>query len=41
MGESIGVYRVLVGKTEGKRTLGTPDCRLEEYINLLEPGFYT
>jgi hypothetical protein len=27
MGERRGVYRVLVGKPEGKRQLGRPRCR--------------
>ena len=27
MGEERGVYRVLVGKPEGKRPLGRPRCR--------------
>jgi len=27
MGEEKGVYRVLVGKLEGKRPLGRPRCR--------------
>jgi hypothetical protein len=27
MGEDRGVYRVLVGKPEGKRPLGRPRCR--------------
>jgi hypothetical protein len=30
MGENIGVHRVLVGKTEGKRPLGRPRRRLED-----------
>jgi hypothetical protein len=29
MGEGRGVYRVLVGKPEGKRPLGRPRCRRE------------
>jgi hypothetical protein len=29
MGESRGIYRVLVGKPEGKRPLGRPSCRWE------------
>ena len=29
MGESRGVYRVMVGKTEGKRPLGRPRRRWE------------
>jgi hypothetical protein len=40
MGERKGVYRVLVGKTEGKRTLGRLRCRWEGNIemNLQEVG---
>ena len=40
MGESLGVYRVLVGKPEGKRPLGRPSCRWEDSIkmNLQEVG---
>jgi hypothetical protein len=30
MGEGRKVYRVLVGKPEGKRPLGRPRCRWEE-----------
>jgi hypothetical protein len=33
-GEKRGVYRVLVGKPEGKRTLGRPRCRCEDNINM-------
>jgi len=32
MGDSRGVYRVLVGKPEGKRPLGGPKCRWEDNI---------
>ena len=32
MGESRGVYRVLVGKSEGKRPLERPRRRLEDNI---------
>ena len=32
MEERIGVYRVLVGKPEGKRPLGRPRCRWEDNI---------
>jgi hypothetical protein len=32
MGEKRGVYRVLVGKTEGKRPLGRPRRRWEDNI---------
>jgi len=34
MGEGRGVYRVLVGKPEGKRPLGRPRCRWEDNIKL-------
>jgi hypothetical protein len=34
MGDSRGVYRVLVGKPEGKRQLGRPRLRWENNINL-------
>jgi hypothetical protein len=41
MGERRGVYRVLVGKLDGKRPLGRPRCRWEENIKmyLQEAGF--
>jgi hypothetical protein len=32
MGERRGVYRILVGKPEGKRPLGRPRCRWEDKI---------
>jgi len=32
MGEMKGVYRVLMGKHEGKRPLGRPRSRLEDSI---------
>jgi hypothetical protein len=32
--EGRGVYRVLVGRPEGKRPLGTPRCRWEENIKM-------
>jgi hypothetical protein len=32
MGEERGVYRVLVGKPEGKRPLGRPRCRWEKIL---------
>ena len=40
MGEGRGVYRVLVGKPEGKRPLGRPRRRWEDNIkmNLKEVG---
>ena len=34
MGEGRGMYRVLVGKPEGKRPLGRPRRRLEDNIKM-------
>jgi len=34
MGDSTGVYRVLVGKPEGRRALGRPRRRLEDNIKM-------
>jgi len=34
MGDRRGVYRVLVGKPEGKRQLGRPKHRWEDNINM-------
>jgi hypothetical protein len=34
MGEGRGVYRVFVGRPEGKRPLGRPRCRWEDNIKL-------
>jgi hypothetical protein len=34
MGEERGVHRVLVGKPEGKRTLGRPRRRWEDNIKM-------
>jgi hypothetical protein len=34
MGEDRGVYRVLVGKLEGKRPLGRPRRRWEDNIKI-------
>jgi hypothetical protein len=34
IGERRGVYRVLVGKHEGKRPLGRPRCRWEDNIKM-------
>jgi len=34
MGEERGVYRVLVGKLEGKRPLGRPRCRRVDNIRM-------
>jgi hypothetical protein len=41
MGEKRNVYRLLVGKPEGKRPLGRPRCRWVYNIkmNLLETGW--
>jgi hypothetical protein len=33
-GEGRGVYRVLVGRPEGKKPLGRPRCRWEDYIKM-------
>jgi hypothetical protein len=33
-GEGSGVYRVLVGRTEGKRPLGRSRCRWEDNIKM-------
>jgi hypothetical protein len=34
MGKKRGIYRVLVGKPEGKRLLGRPRCRWEDNIKM-------
>ena len=34
MGERRGVYKVLVGKHEGKRPLGRPRCRWDDNIKM-------
>jgi len=34
MGKKGNVYRVLVGKSEGKRPLGSPRFRWEDNINI-------
>jgi hypothetical protein len=34
MGEGRGVYRVLVGRPEGKRPLGRPRCRCEDSMKM-------
>jgi len=34
MGERRGIYRVLVGKPEGKRSLGRPRCRWKNNIKM-------
>jgi hypothetical protein len=34
VGEGRGVYRVLVGRPEGKRPLGRPRCRWEDNIKI-------
>jgi hypothetical protein len=36
MGEGRGVYRVLVGKPEGKRPLWRPRCRWEDNIKIIK-----
>jgi len=33
-GESRSVYRILVGKPEGKRKLGRPRCRYEDNVKM-------
>jgi hypothetical protein len=41
MGERISVYRILVGRPDGKRPLGRPRSRLEDNIkmDLQEVGY--
>ena len=34
MGEGRGLYRILVGKLEGRRSLGRPRCRWEDNIKI-------
>jgi hypothetical protein len=34
MGEERKVYKVLLGKLEGKRSLGSPRCRWEDVIRM-------
>ena len=34
MGESSGVYKILVGKSEGKKPLGRPRLRWEDNIKM-------
>ena len=34
VGESRGAYSILVGKTEGKRTLGIPRCKWKHNIKM-------
>jgi len=34
MGEGRCVYRVLIGRPEGKRPLGRPSCRWEDNIKM-------
>jgi len=43
MGERRGVYRILVGKSEGKRPLGRPGRRREDNIKiyLQDVGLWT
>ena len=38
MGERRGIYRVLVGRPEGKTPFGRPRCRWEDNINPLQPN---
>jgi hypothetical protein len=35
MGEGRGTYRVVVGKPEGKRSLGRPRCRWYDNIKMV------
>jgi hypothetical protein len=35
MGEGRGVYRILVGRPEGKRPLERPRCRWEDIIKMV------
>jgi hypothetical protein len=40
MGEWRGVYRVLVGKPEGRSSLGSPKCRWEDnMMDLQDVGY--
>jgi len=41
MGEERGVYRVLLGKPEGKRPLGRPRCRWVNNIRRWNVGIWT
>jgi hypothetical protein len=34
MGEGRSIYRILIGRPEGKRPLGRPGCRWEDNIKL-------
>jgi hypothetical protein len=34
MGEEKGMYRVSVGKTKAKRSLGRPRCKWEDHIEM-------
>jgi hypothetical protein len=40
MGEDRKVYKVLVGKPEGKRPVGRPRCRWEDGIRMDFPLHY-
>jgi hypothetical protein len=35
MGDERGAHRVLVGKPEGKRSLGRPRCRWEDNVKMV------
>jgi hypothetical protein len=37
-GERRGLYRVLVGKPEGKKPLGRPRCKWEDKIDVQKVG---
>jgi hypothetical protein len=34
MGEKINLYRIVVGKHEGKKQVGTPSCRCEGHTRI-------
>jgi hypothetical protein len=38
MGDRRGIYRVLVGRSEGRRTLGKPSRRWDDYTKSSEVG---
>jgi hypothetical protein len=39
MGEKRNLYRVLVGKPDGKRPIGRPRCKWENIKNFSETGW--